>query len=186
MEQLLRERQEFENLLYDFLINENNEIIIENYNLNENLPSNLNNLNENLPSNLNNLNENLPSNLNENLPSNLNENLPIFVNVHLINIIPEDFWEPVVVCLSTEEISNLETVTKDCECIICNDSKDSFKNLKCCNNDICGDCITNWFNKSVYCPFCKQDQRESSQRESSQRESSQRESSQRESSQRES
>lgn len=118
MEQLLQSRQEFENLLYDFLINENNEIIIENYETN-----------------------------------NLN------LNLTLINVIPEDFWEPVVVCLSTQEIENLETVTKDCECLICKESKQQFKNLKCCDNDICGDCITNWFNVSVYCPFCKQDQR---------------------------
>ena len=119
MEQLLRSRQQFENLLYDFLINvnENNETI------------NLNEINETN-------------------------------NLTLINVIPEDFWEPVVVCLSTQEIENLETVTKDCECLICKESKQQFKNLKCCNNDICGECINHWFNVSVYCPFCKQDQRE--------------------------
>jgi hypothetical protein len=139
MERLLQERQQFENLLYDYLINETDDLILLNVN-----------------------------------------------NFNNFNFIPEDFWEPVTVCLTIDQVSNLETVTKTCECIICKDIKSDFKNLSCCNNDMCEECIINWFTKSVHCPFCKQDQRESSQRESSQRESSQRESSQRESSQRES
>jgi hypothetical protein len=37
--------------------------------------------------------------------------------------------------------------------------KNTFKKISCCNNKICLDCIQIWFNKSVFCPFCKEDQR---------------------------
>ena len=46
------------------------------------------------------------------------------------------------------------------ECIICNDLKNDFKKVGCCNNNICLECTNKWFNLSVYCPFCKCDQRE--------------------------
>ena len=140
MEQLLRERQEFENLLYDFLINENNGIIIENYNLNE-----INNLNvPNVP--------NAP-----NVPSHLNINLPIFVNVHLINVIPEDFWEPVRISF---DINNLLDNYIYNECSICISNSNRFKIMKCCNQLMCAICADKWFILSVMCPYCNRDLRE--------------------------
>ena len=70
------------------------------------------------------------------------------------------FWDPVIICLTTEQINNLHTVICDSECIICTNQISVFKNLRCCNNNICITCIDNWFNVSVFCPFCKKDQRE--------------------------
>ena len=102
---LIRQRNEYEDLLYDFLISENN----------------------------------------------------FFVE----QFIPESFWEPVTVSLSIEQIESLESVVLEInqECFICKESKQDFKKLGCCNNNMCQDCINNWFNVSVYCPFCKRDQR---------------------------
>jgi hypothetical protein len=74
-------------------------------------------------------------------------------------IIPEDFWEPVIVCLTDEQIEEMQNITKEEMCFICNEITKDFKILKCCNKDMCIDCTYNWFNRSVYCPFCKFDQR---------------------------
>jgi len=71
------------------------------------------------------------------------------------------FWNPVIVCLSDSQIESLETVIVETrECLICNENNDIFKKVNCCNNKICLDCTINWFKKSVFCPFCKRDQRE--------------------------
>ena len=46
------------------------------------------------------------------------------------------------------------------KCIICNNNQTQFKKVACCNNLICNNCAKNWFlNESVYCPYCKFDQR---------------------------
>ena len=102
---LIQQRNEYEDLLYDFLISENN----------------------------------------------------FFVE----QFIPESFWEPVNVSLTIEQIESLETLVLETtqECFICKESKHNFKNLSCCNNNMCQECITNWFTVSVFCPFCKRDQR---------------------------
>jgi len=73
--------------------------------------------------------------------------------------IPDDFWEPVVVCLTPEQIENFEIIDKTEICFICNETIDTFNLLKCCNKDMCVDCNYTWFNRSVFCPFCKCDQR---------------------------
>ena len=73
--------------------------------------------------------------------------------------IPDDFWEPVVVSLTPEQIENFEIIDKTEICFICNETIDTFSLLKCCNKDMCVDCNYTWFNRSVFCPFCKCDQR---------------------------
>ena len=132
---LIQQRNEYEDLLYDFLISHNN----------------INNINE--FDNIGNVGD--------------VGNFDILI---IGEFIPESFWEPVTVSLSIEQIESLQNVVLETtECFICKDTKQYFKHLKCCNNDICGECINHWFNRSVYCPFCKQDQRESVQRESVER-----------------
>ncbi len=74
--------------------------------------------------------------------------------------IPESFWDPVVVSLSIEQMDKLETIDcVTCECIICAEIQNTFKCLKCCKKSFCLECAENWFKVSVFCPFCKQDQR---------------------------
>ena len=70
----------------------------------------------------------------------------------------EDFWDPVIIGLKHE----LKTETYDSfyECLICCNEKKSFKKIECCNNKICIECCSHWFEKSVYCPFCKKDLRQ--------------------------
>lgn len=72
------------------------------------------------------------------------------------------FWDPVIVSLSQEQIGLLETIElqEEIECLICKENETVFKKVVCCNNKLCLDCIFTWFNKSVFCPFCKHDQRE--------------------------
>ena len=85
----------------------------------------------------------------------LNQN---FLNENFL--IDPTFWDPVIVCLTNEQINNLYTIHKECECFICTEQKSLFKKMSCCNNNICFECTKNWFNVSVFCPFCKKDQRE--------------------------
>jgi hypothetical protein len=74
--------------------------------------------------------------------------------------VPESFWDPVIVCLTDKQIDLMKTINcKEIECFICKDDKNIFKKINCCDNKICLDCIKIWFNKSVFCPFCKKDQR---------------------------
>jgi hypothetical protein len=75
-------------------------------------------------------------------------------------VVPDSFWDPVVVSLSTQEMELLETIEcVTCECIICAEIQDSFKRVKCCKKSFCSECAQNWFSVSVFCPFCKHDQR---------------------------
>jgi hypothetical protein len=104
---------------------------------------------------------------NLNINQNVNEVNEIEEIYHLNRIIfnliePLDFWDPVIVNLSIQQINNLEYIynTVPVECIICNELKNDFKKVGCCNNNICLECTDKWFNLSVYCPFCKCDQRE--------------------------
>jgi len=73
--------------------------------------------------------------------------------------IPDDFWEPVIVCLTEEQIESMKDITKNEICFICDETMESFKELPCCHKDMCVDCNYTWFNRSVFCPFCKCDQR---------------------------
>jgi hypothetical protein len=60
-----------------------------------------------------------------------------------------------------DNLDELETIVcEKIECLICTDKFDTFKKVKCCSNKICLDCASNWFERSVFCPFCKHDQRE--------------------------
>ena len=92
------------------------------------------------------------------------ENYIYDILVNPIIIIPDEsdtFWDPVVVSLN--DIEKLETVVcENIECLICTEKCNIFKKVICCNNKICLECANNWFEKSVYCPFCKHDQREMS------------------------
>jgi hypothetical protein len=46
---------------------------------------------------------------------------------------------------------------KSSDCNICIDQKKKFKELPCCNNKICVECSTSWFQKNPTCPFCRRD-----------------------------
>jgi hypothetical protein len=117
---LLRERQEYENQLYDYLVPINNGRVNVAYFIYSDSDTDSETLNEN-----------------------------------------DSFWDPVIVNLSESEINSIPDVCcQEMECNICTDHKTNFKMVKCCNNKICTECIETWFNKSVYCPYCKQDQRE--------------------------
>jgi hypothetical protein len=74
--------------------------------------------------------------------------------------IDDDFWDPVKVVLTNEQIDQIPTIIKNEECVICSEQQINFKNLNCCKNDICDSCASNWFNESVNCPYCKKDLRE--------------------------
>ena len=71
---------------------------------------------------------------------------------------PESFWDPVIVSLN-EDIINSGIIELSEECTICNNNNTHFKRLPCCNNVLCVECNINWFNISVYCPYCKHDLR---------------------------
>ena len=90
------------------------------------------------------------------------ENYIYDILVNPIMIIPHEsdsFWDPVIISLNN--LDELETIVcEKIECLICTDKFDTFKKVKCCNNKICLDCASNWFERSVFCPFCKHDQRE--------------------------
>jgi hypothetical protein len=134
--ELVNQRNRFEELLYDFLIPfDSGSITISNLN------NHLNSENEN-----ENRFNRIVFRYTQSNGIELNEN--------------DSFWDPVVVNLSIQEIENLKEI-HECnkECIICNDLKNTFKIVNCCNNKICNECTNNWFNRSVYCPFCKSDQR---------------------------
>ena len=123
LENLINERNQFENYIYDNLI----------------LDNEINEINE------------------------IDENNIYTLNRIVFNLIePLDFWDPVIVSLSIQQIDNLEYIYNSVllECIICNDLKKEFRKVGCCNNNICYDCTDKWFSLSVYCPFCKKDQRE--------------------------
>ena len=74
--------------------------------------------------------------------------------------ITDDFWEPVIISLTDEQIDAFKTEIVETECIICTNESTFYKPLVCCNNKICVDCFKIWFKRSVQCPFCKQDLRE--------------------------
>jgi len=76
-------------------------------------------------------------------------------------LINESFWEPVIVCLTPEQISRMKETDsiENIECDICNELV-NLKELGCCKKTMCGSCIDKWFSKSVKCPFCVCDTRE--------------------------
>ena len=72
-------------------------------------------------------------------------------------IIPEDFWEPVIIKLTEQQINLLKNKINEDECSICTSICNSFKLLECCGKDMCTECSVNWFNRSTKCPFCNHD-----------------------------
>ena len=94
----------------------------------------------------------------------------IFVNRNMLQLInnripdshmvPEGFWDPVVVSLSDHSFSLITNRLKKQECIICNETEYNFKILPCCKNDLCTCCASSWFGKSIRCPYCNQDIRD--------------------------
>ncbi len=83
----------------------------------------------------------------------------IIYDYYINPLIPDDFWDPVIVSLSTTEIENLPIIEINEECLICCEDKNTVKGLTCCNNKICKDCTLNWFSCSPKCPFCIRDLR---------------------------
>ena len=78
----------------------------------------------------------------------------------IIFIEDESFWEPIKIGLTDNELNKLTCAyTHKKECLICRDERRLYKVVHCCKNMMCTECAENWFNESVYCPFCKQDQR---------------------------
>ena len=74
--------------------------------------------------------------------------------------VPETFWDPVIVCLTNKQMDLMKIIEcEEIECFICKDNKNKFKETSCCHNKICVECTEIWFHKSVFCPFCKKDQR---------------------------
>ena len=63
----------------------------------------------------------------------------------------------------TVERNTLKLVSTDVpwECQLCNDIKYRKYVLGCCNKEICDTCVEKWFyEKSVHCPYCRQDIRD--------------------------
>ena len=75
------------------------------------------------------------------------------------SVIPDDFWEPVIVCLSPDQILKFERILISNECDICNEDHSLFLKLGCCTHYMCEKCANKWFSSSVKCPFCVQDLR---------------------------
>ncbi len=75
-------------------------------------------------------------------------------------MIPEDFWEPVKVTAHTENIKCFP-MNEPWECPLCCDQRFSKHILRCCDKEICDECVNNWFGQeSVICPYCRTDIRE--------------------------
>jgi hypothetical protein len=87
-------------------------------------------------------------------------NNPLIQFGNLFSGIPDSFWDPVVVSLSETQICSLKRKLKKQNCTICSDDVYNYKVLPCCKNDLCLDCTSSWFSKSVKCPYCNQDLRD--------------------------
>ena len=85
--------------------------------------------------------------------------LEILLFEYLISSL-SDFWEPVKVGLSESELNKFKIVTSHDDCSICYEYCLNFNEMSCCKNKICTNCIKLWFNKSVYCPYCREDVRD--------------------------
>ena len=72
----------------------------------------------------------------------------------------DTFWENIPVGLEDDTIDLLKNVVKNENCIICTNKFNDFKELWCCSQIMCIGCSHKWFRTSVYCPFCKNDMRE--------------------------
>ena len=75
------------------------------------------------------------------------------------DLIPDEFWDPVKVGLSPEQIEKLQVISTESDCFICTSMNSEFCSMECCKKIICKDCTTKWFSESVKCPFCVQDLR---------------------------
>ncbi len=84
----------------------------------------------------------------------------IYIYDLLVEIpIPDDFWEPIEVFLTIEQIRSLEDFIGESECTICLENHLNFKRTCCCKHILCNGCANNWFSHSVKCPYCNDDQR---------------------------
>jgi hypothetical protein len=82
---------------------------------------------------------------------------------YLVNpflLMPDNFWEPVKVCLKPHQITELTEVVIQENCIICADDTEFFREVKCCKNKLCHGCAERWFSESVKCPYCVRDLRD--------------------------
>ena len=80
--------------------------------------------------------------------------------VNPILFISEDFWDPVKVGLTHDDISKCSEVLLNDNCIICTNDCNAFREVRCCKNKLCMECTDKWFSESVRCPFCIQDLRD--------------------------
>jgi len=76
--------------------------------------------------------------------------------------IPAEFFESVSVVPSTEQLnaSLLDVENPEGTCIICQEtyaSNDRVVRLRNCNHTFHRLCATAWYNRSVYCPICRND-----------------------------
>jgi len=74
--------------------------------------------------------------------------------------VPEDFWDPIKITLTPEQINTFNIISVEDDCIICTTNHNTFCELKCCKNKLCKECTNKWFNESVRCPFCVKDLRQ--------------------------
>ena len=75
-------------------------------------------------------------------------------------MIPADFWEPVKVTAQTEKIKCF-LLDNPWDCPLCCEQRYKKHILKCCDKEICDECVENWFGQeSVACPYCRKDIRE--------------------------
>ena len=81
------------------------------------------------------------------------------LQIGLLYLDDEDFWEPVKVGLPTEIMDTLKTVEDFNECPICTEVSETSKRLPCCKHVMCTGCTNRWFRDSVKCPFCIRDLR---------------------------
>ena len=74
-----------------------------------------------------------------------------------LNLIPEEFWEPVRISFDINHLTDNYIYN---ECSICLSNSNRFKIMKCCNQLMCAICADKWFKLSVMCPYCNRDLRE--------------------------
>jgi len=101
-------------------------------------------------------------NANDSFENMLMELLTDVDTYYSLESIDESFWDPVIINLPDSKLDSIKSIllTECNDCAICAYSKRTFKELPCCNNHICFICTRKWFDKSVYCPYCKADIRD--------------------------
>ena len=72
-----------------------------------------------------------------------------------MNIIPDEFWEPVKV---TVDIKDMKFKYKIFKCPVCCQNRRKILLTNCCDGEICKKCAVKWYTEChVTCPFCRRD-----------------------------